>query len=123
MNHGSLNRSLQVVKCIAISLLLIPISFVTASETHKNDKVMATVNDEPIYESQISEGIPTNTFKVTTELAKEIKLERRISYLMFAQFLESQNIHVDNNEIDNEIDKLKKKPTIFGLYVLSLSES
>jgi len=114
MNHASLNRYFRLVKCIVISLLLIPIPFVTAGETHKNDKVMATVNDEPIYESQISEGIPTNAFESTTKLAKEIKLERRISYLTFAQFLESQNIHVDNKEIDNEIEKLKKNPPASG---------
>lgn len=105
------NKYFRLVAHTVISLLCIfAASDAKSSSDSSSDKILATVNGESIYESQISEGVPVNSFDFIVKQAKVEKLERRITYLLLKQFLKRMRIHVGNKEVDKEIESLKKDP-------------
>lgn len=138
-NTRFLNKYSRLWSCIGIAFLLVFISFTVkaendltqpqksggkesrataagnstkanASKTHKNDKVLATVNGEPIFESQIDAGIPADVFEFAGKEAKGAKLRCSIDSLILSQFLKKENIVVTSQEIDAEVERMKKEP-------------
>jgi parvulin-like peptidyl-prolyl isomerase len=80
----------------------------------QSGKVVVLVNGDPIYEEDLSAGLPQDAFQETLDTAKDLKLERLTETLMMQQFLKSQNIEVAQRDVDEDIANLKKNPPSAG---------
>ncbi|MBU0994918.1 MAG: peptidylprolyl isomerase [Proteobacteria bacterium] len=109
---GISNKRLLWTCHFAIGLILL--FFISSGTAASEDKVLATVNGEPIYESQVSEGIPYDTFDFAAKQAKMEKLDRLIENMIIRQFLEKEHIHICPKKIDEGIEQLKKTPPAAG---------
>ena len=77
-------------------------------------KVVLLVNGEPIYEQDLSAGLPQDAFKETLDAARDIKLERLTGTLVMQQFLKSRKIEVAQREVEEDLADLKKNPPSAG---------
>jgi len=76
--------------------------------------VVARVNGQPIYESEVNRGIVSNSFDSTADDMKQNKLQQLVSQLALKQFLDKHNIKVNKKLVDKEIDNLEKNPPSKG---------
>lgn len=82
---------------------------------HRASKtVVARVNGNPIYESDIIKGMPASSFNMTAEDIKRSKLMRIITAMAIEQFLDKHHVEVDESIIQEEIAKLEKTPPSLG---------
>ncbi len=80
----------------------------------EEEAVVATVNGRPIYESRLLKGIPKGLFSSQKTRVREAKLERLIVCEALWQFLERKKVRVDEAEVENEFEALKKTPPAAG---------
>lgn len=87
-----------------------------AEENNSTDKVAATVNGEPIYESELlfSSRNFFNFLGSSDNDARKIRLERAIHSKIIGQFLKTNKIEVAETEINDEIEQLRKNPPSAG---------
>jgi len=77
-------------------------------------KVALFINGEPVYEDDLTAGLPAGAFQETLDDAKLSRLDRLYRDVPLLQFLKSQNIEVAQQEIDDDIADLKKNPPTAG---------
>jgi hypothetical protein len=80
----------------------------------EEEAVVATVNGRPIYESRLLHSIPKGLFSSQKKRVREAKLERLIVCEALRQFLERKKVRVDEAEVENEFEALKKTPPAAG---------
>ena len=90
------------------------ISSVSPGGVEKEDKVLATVNGVPIYESQLMEGMPSNSFQFRAQQVMRTKLNHKINMLVFLQFFDRENIQTTEEDIDKQVAYLKQNPPPLG---------
>ncbi len=85
-----------------------------AEEKNSTDKVAATVNGDPIYESELSVSSKNNVLAIIDPEARNVKLERVIHSRIIRQFLKTNKIEVTEAEINAEVEDLRKNPPSAG---------
>ena len=80
----------------------------------KADRIVAKVNGEPIYDSELAAGRRKDAFGATVDDMKEAKLMRLINSRIIRQFLKAQKVEVLESEIDGDVDWMKKNPPSAG---------
>lgn len=76
-------------------------------------KIVATVNGEPIYESELMAALPDDAFQDQIENTKKAKLNRLIEEAIQSQFLKDRKITVSDDELDKgvkEFEEMVKTP-------------
>ncbi len=63
-------------------------------------KVVATVNGEPIFESDLMAGLPDDAFQVQLDDLKESKLERLVEEVVQRQFLNDRKATLSDEEVE-----------------------
>lgn len=76
--------------------------------------VVARVNGEAIYESDVNRGLPDDSFDSTVDDLRQNKLETIITRVAVRQFLSKHHIHVRKGDIDKEVDQMEKNPPSKG---------
>ena len=77
-------------------------------------KVALFINGEPVYEDDLTAGLPAGAFQETLDDAKLSRLDRLYRDLPLLQFLKRENIEVTQKEIEADIADLKKNPPAAG---------
>jgi hypothetical protein len=85
-----------------------------AAETRPSDKVVATVNGEPVLESDLLAALPDDAFEDQLQEMKKDKLDRLIEETMEAQFLKGRKVTVPEDLVDKEIDAYRNMVTTPG---------
>lgn len=75
-----------------------------------SEKIVATVNGEPIYEKEVGANMPPDAFGAHLKYQRRFRLENLIYTKVLKQFLESKKILVDDERIEKEIAYLRKYP-------------
>jgi hypothetical protein len=115
MSNKNTNRVKWIWKALIIALFIVlgikPYAYSSVKTTHKEvAPVIARVNGQPIYESQVNHGIASNTFDSTANDMKQNKLNRLISQTIIGQFLKKHSIKVGKDLVDKEVASLEKNP-------------
>lgn len=77
--------------------------------------IVARVNGEPIYASEVEAGLPKpSLFEPNADRLREAKLDRLIRARVLQQFLKAQRIEVTAAVIDTEVEQLRKTPPSAG---------
>jgi hypothetical protein len=76
--------------------------------------VIATVNGEPIYESDITASLPADSFDMVRSQAGDTILRRLINVRIVEQFLSSQQIQVSEEKINAAVKDMEKNPPAAG---------
>jgi hypothetical protein len=76
--------------------------------------VVARVNGEPIYESDLDRGLSGDAFDSTARDMKQDVIQRLIAQVAIRQFLVKHGVHVRGELVDEEIGRLKKNPPSMG---------
>lgn len=82
--------------------------------TKLSGKILATVNGEPIYESQVLAGLPDDAFEAQLKALKKAKLNRLIAQTIGAQFLNNHEITVPDEELETALSDFEEMLTIPG---------
>ena len=77
-------------------------------------KVALFINGEPVYEDDLTSGLPAGAFQETLDDAKLSRLDRLYRDVPLVQFLKRENIEVTQQEIEADIADLKKNPPAAG---------
>jgi parvulin-like peptidyl-prolyl isomerase len=77
-------------------------------------KVALIINGEPVYEDDLTGGLPADTFQETIDEARLSRLDRLYRDIPLRQFLKAQNIEVAQKEVDDDIADLRKNPPAAG---------
>jgi parvulin-like peptidyl-prolyl isomerase len=77
-------------------------------------KVAVIINGQPVYEEDLTAGLPADAFQETLDDARLARLDRLYRYLPLQQFLKTRNIEVSREEIEADIANLKKNPPSAG---------
>jgi hypothetical protein len=113
-------RSAKMAAQLCYGVLLVAaavcgVHSVRPSQAQGADKIVARVNDEPIYESEISKGIPQNAFLEDAMVMRHNKLEHRISQLQLQQYLKAHKAEaISEVEVDKALDALRRNPPSLG---------
>lgn len=78
------------------------------------DAVVATINGEPLYERELSAGLPRDSFDMTIANIRKAKLDRLINTRILKQFLKTQGIQAPAEKVDARIAELRKNPPAAG---------
>jgi parvulin-like peptidyl-prolyl isomerase len=85
------------------------------AQAEGKDKIVARVNNEPIYESEISSSIPKDTFQDDAVEIRRTKMEHRIGQLQLKQYLTAHKADaVSAAEMDKAVAELRKNPPSLG---------
>lgn len=76
--------------------------------------VVARVNGEAIYESDVNRGLPDDSFDSTANDMKQNRIEHLISRMAIRQFLSKHGVHVREELVDKEINKMEENPPSMG---------
>lgn len=87
---------------------------VTTPAAADGGKVVARVNGEPIYSSDITRAIPKNMLDDSAVELRQGKLEGLIYQTSVRQFVTAHKIIVSDKEVDNAVAVLKKNPPSLG---------
>jgi len=79
-----------------------------------SDKVVATVNGIPIYKKDIDAGLPKDAFGSSLKYMRKFKLDSLIYTTVLKQFIEQENIRIEDQRVDRQIEYLKKYPPSSG---------
>ena len=71
-------------------------------------KIVATVNGEPIYESELLAGLPEDAFQEQLEDLKKAKLDRLVEETFMVQFLRDHKVTVSDNAINEGIKEFER---------------
>jgi len=94
-----------------IALGIKPNAYGSVKTSHKEvATVIARVNGQAIYDSQVNRGIASNTFDSTANDMKQNKLNRLISQMIIRQFLNKHNIKIGKGLVDQEVANMEKNP-------------
>jgi parvulin-like peptidyl-prolyl isomerase len=77
-------------------------------------EVVARVNGEPIYRNEVTAGIGRDMFGDMLQDATATRLERLISIVATRQHLKAENIEVANEDVEKEVNELKRNPPSAG---------
>jgi len=77
-------------------------------------KVALLINGEPVYEDDLSAGLPADAFQETLDDARLSRLDRLYRDIPIQQFMKTQGIEVTQKEIDDDIADLRKNPPSAG---------
>jgi hypothetical protein len=72
------------------------------------DKIVATVNGQPIYESELMAAMPEDAFQEQLDDMKKAKLKRLVEETVQAQFLRDRKIAVSDDEVTKAIRDFEK---------------
>ena len=76
-------------------------------------KVVATVNGEPIYESEVMAALPDDAFQEQLAVMKKAKLQRLVEEAVQAQLLKDRKIAVSDDEVTKafkDFERMVKTP-------------
>ena len=76
--------------------------------------VVARVNGEAIYESDVNHGLADDSFDSTTSDMKNNKIARLISQVAIRQYLSKQGIRTNEDLVDKEVRKMEANPPSMG---------
>lgn len=76
--------------------------------------VVARVNGEPIYESEVNAGFSDDAFDSTTDDMKNNKVAKLIAQVAIKQFLAKNGVKVSEDRIDQQVKELEKNPPSMG---------
>jgi parvulin-like peptidyl-prolyl isomerase len=79
-----------------------------ASAAEPSDKIAATVNGEPIYESELMGALPDDAFQGQLEDMKEDKLKRLVEETIEVQFLKDRKITVSEDQLKQGMKDFEK---------------
>ncbi len=97
-----------------IKLFYILLSLVLFTCSYADEKtVVAKVNGELIYESELSDGL-NNSNEIIFASWKEAKLKRIIGERLIRQLLKKKGIAVDSGEVDKAVEDFSKNPPSQG---------
>ena len=99
---------------LAALVACLPWFAVFADDVAPSGKIVAKVNGEPIYESELAVALPEGSFGLTLDKAKRVKLERMIGSRITRQLLRVEKIEIPKADIDKEIQNLKANPPAAG---------
>ena len=71
-------------------------------------KIVATVNGEPIYESELMAAMPDDAFQEALAEMKKAKLKRLIEETVQMQFLKDRKVAVSDDEVTKAITEFEK---------------
>lgn len=94
-------------------ILVCVLIFSGCSRIHA-DKVLATVNGEPIREKDVLAGMPSNTFSAYLGDLEKNKLERLISMTLIRQFIRKNSITVPDKVVNADIEDMRQNPPSAG---------
>ena len=86
----------------------------TPPATASGRKVAIIINGEPVYEEDLAAGLPADVFQETLDQVKSMRLGRLCREVPLRQFLKTQNLEVSRQEIEADIDNLKRNPPVAG---------
>ena len=78
------------------------------SAAEASGKIVATVNGEPIYESELMAAMPEDAFQEQLEDMKKAKLKRLVEETVQMQFLKDRKITVSDDEVTKAIKDFEK---------------
>ena len=104
----------RLIRALLPALLLASLLPLTLPAQAAPDKVLARVNGEPIYESEVLANMPKDQLASTLDDLKAAKLDRLIDYHIFRRFLREQQVTVSAQTVDADIAALKKFPPSAG---------
>ncbi len=99
---------------VGIGLVLGLIVLICCRAGAAQDRVLARVNGEAIYEHELLANMPKDQFAANTDDLQASKLERLIQEAVMRQFLQKTHIAVPEQTIDNDIADLKQNPPPAG---------
>lgn len=91
-----------------------PAAQASTKPAEPSGKVVATVNGEPISESQLLAALPEDAFEAQLESLKKAKLERLIDQAVLTQFLKRHDVTVPDSEVDKGLVEFKQMITAPG---------
>jgi hypothetical protein len=77
-------------------------------------KVAVIINGEPVYEDNLTGGLPADAFQETLDEARLSRLDRLYRTIPLEQFLRREKIEVTQKEVDDDIADLRKNPPAAG---------
>ena len=95
-----------------LSILALNLAACFGGEPAAQDQLAAKVNDEPIYEKGLCEGLPKDAFSGEIKSIKEMKLGRAIQTALLRQFLNEQHVVVEDAVVEAAIAELRKNPPV-----------
>jgi len=101
--------------CAVIAIASICYAYSSIKTSQKESvTVVARVNGQAIYESELNRGIVSDSFDSTADDMRQNKLQQLVSQLALKEFLDKHDIKVRKELIDKEIDNLEKNPPSKG---------
>jgi hypothetical protein len=85
-----------------------------AAAQRADEKIVARVNGEPIYESELTRDIPDDSFADAAADMRKIRLKDLISQMELRQFLDAHKIVLTEQDVDKAIAYLTKFPPTMG---------
>jgi parvulin-like peptidyl-prolyl isomerase len=80
----------------------------------KNDRVLARVNGEPIYASDVNRGIPPDAMENAAAQMRQSRLAQLVQKAETRQFLRAQHALITEREIDQAVAEMEKNPPSKG---------
>lgn len=81
---------------------------VPAPATQPAGKAVATVNGEPILESELQDGLPSDLFESSLQTAKATKLQRLVDLAVQGQFLKERHVQVSKEQLEKGMEDFTK---------------
>ena len=104
-----------IVIGVLITLGIVHYSYSSIKTSRKEAvTVVARVNGQPIYESELNRAIANDSFDSTANDMKQNRLHQLITQKILEQFLQKQGVKVREDLVDKEITKLEKTPPSMG---------
>jgi len=97
-------RSLLVPILVVVVLIILFIAFSTVTASHRPRDILATVNGEPIYASDIEDTVKLLPEQYRTDQNRESFLNQTIDLLLLKQEAERRAITVAEIDVDNRIE-------------------
>src|SRR5205823_64634 len=85
-----------------------------AGRHHGKDRIVARVNDEQIWQSDLSDALPDGVFEATAGQLRQAKLEQLIRQSALRQFLTAHGVRVTQDEVQQAVDELRRNPPSQG---------
>ncbi len=97
---------------VFISLVVVIFCTLSVLRSQAADTVLARVNGEPIYASQVMANMPHDQFEANIVFLKNSKINRLIRAAIIRQFLRSQHISVSEQVVNADIADLRINPPL-----------
>ena len=101
---------ITAVVIVAFGIIILP----ALAKKNASDEVFATVNGSPIYKKDIDAGLPKDAFGASLKYLRASRLDRLVYITVMKQFLKQENIQIKDQQVDKQIEYLRKNPPTSG---------